>query len=412
MTKKQHFIIILILGALSTISPFSIDMYLPAFPSIASDLNTSVSHVQLSLTSYFVGIAAGQLIYGPLLDRFGRRIPLYIGLSIYVFASLLCAVSVTADQLIFLRLLQALGGCASMVASRALVRDIFPVSESARIFSLLMLVLAVSPMIAPTVGGYVSAAFGWHAVFIILAVITALILLASFFYLPAGRPPDTSVSLKPRPVITNFITVFKTPQFFTYALGGSFAAATTYAYISGSPAVFMGLYHIDEKTYGWIFAFIAAGIIGSSQVNRFLLKKFESEKLIFGALVWQLTTGLLLVAGTMNGWYDSWTMTILIFLFLCGQGFILPNSSALSLAPFTQHGGTASALLGALQLGVGAIASAIVSILDNHTAIPMSTVMFTCALLSFLILFFGHRNLQAKESVGDLEGFAGKVSVE
>jgi DHA1 family bicyclomycin/chloramphenicol resistance-like MFS transporter len=411
MTKKQHFIIILILGALSTISPFSIDMYLPAFPSIAADLNTSVSQIQLSLTSYFIGIAAGQLIYGPLLDRFGRRIPLYIGLSIYIVASLLCAVSLSADQLIALRLMQALGGCASMVASRALVRDIFPVSESAKIFSYLMLVLAVSPMIAPTVGGYVSTAFGWHSVFIILAVITGLILLASVFYLPAGRPPDPTVSLRPRPVVNSFISVLRTPQFYTYAVGGSFAAATTYAYISGSPAVFMGFYHIDERTYGWIFAFIAAGIIGSSQVNRFLLKRFESEKLIFAALVWQVSVGLLLVLGTMNGWYNSMTMTFLIFLFLCGQGFIIPNSSALSLAPFSQLAGTASALLGALQLGFGAVASAVVSVLHNRTAIPMSSVMLTCVILSLLILFFGHRNLHAKATEQEIEEYAADIGV-
>ncbi|MBD0287947.1 MAG: Bcr/CflA family efflux MFS transporter, partial [Flavisolibacter sp.] len=189
MTRKQHFITILILGALSTISPFSIDMYLPAFPSIAENLHAPMAQIQLSLTSYFIGISSGQLLYGPLLDRFGRKLPLYFGLAVYVLASVGCVFVQNAEALIGLRFVQALGGCVSLVASRALVRDLFPVSETARVFSLLLLVLAVSPMLAPTVGGYVTAAFGWHTIFIILAAIGVFILLACVFYLSEGRKP-------------------------------------------------------------------------------------------------------------------------------------------------------------------------------------------------------------------------------
>ena len=409
-SKKEHFFIILILGALSTVSPFSIDMYLPAFPSMANDLNTSVAKIQLSLTSYFIGIAAGQLIYGPLLDRYGRRTPLYVGLLIYIAASLACAASSSAENLIIMRLLQALGGCAGMVASRALVRDLFPVTETAKIFSLLMLVLAVSPMIAPTVGGYVTAAFGWQYVFIILAVITAMILVACFFFLPAGRAADPSMSLMPRAVISSFISVAKNPQFFTYAIGGGFASATTYAYISGSPDVFMGIYHVDEKTYGWIFSFIAAGIIGSSQVNRYLLKKFESENIIFTALIWQVLVGSVLFAGSINGWFNSWNMTLVIFLFLCGQGFIIPNAAALSLAPFSAMAGTASALLGAMQLGIGAVASAAVSFLHNKTSLPMTGIMILCVMCSLLIMFIGYRHL-CRASEGKIKEYAPDVGI-
>ena len=162
MKGKEKFLTILILGLLSAIGPFSIDMYLPGFPDIAADLNTTVAHVSLSLSSFFIGISFGQLIYGPLIDRFGRKKPLYVGLFIYLIASAGCAFASSADALIVLRLVQALGGCAGMVTSRALVRDIFPVSENAKIFSLLMLVVGVSPIIAPTLGGYVTAAFGWR----------------------------------------------------------------------------------------------------------------------------------------------------------------------------------------------------------------------------------------------------------
>lgn len=160
MTQKRYIFLIVTLGTLSAIGPFSIDMYLPGFPAIAKDMDTSVPHISLSLSSFFVGISAGQLLYGPLLDRYGRKKPLYFGLSLYIAASAGCAFATSADALILLRFLQAAGGCAGMVASRAMIRDIFLVTESAKVFSLLMLVIGVSPIIAPTVGGYVTSLFG------------------------------------------------------------------------------------------------------------------------------------------------------------------------------------------------------------------------------------------------------------
>ena len=187
MTSRQHFTLILILGALSTISPFSIDMYLPGFPAIADDLDTTIDVVQLSLTSYFIGIAAGQLLYGPLLDRFGRKKPLYAGLSIYVITSLGCALIHSVDALIIMRFLQAVGGCAGMVAAQALVRDIFPVEKTAQAFSWITLVIAISPMIAPAVGSYVAVAFGWQAIFLILASLALLLIAGVYFTLPAAK---------------------------------------------------------------------------------------------------------------------------------------------------------------------------------------------------------------------------------
>ncbi len=170
MQKKHKFLWILILGLLSAIGPFSIDMYLPGFPAIAKSLNTTVSHVSLSLSSFFIGICFGQFLYGPLLDRFGRKKPLYFGLSLYIIAAIGCALASSVNALIWLRLLQALGGCVGMVASRAMVRDLFPVEENAKVFSLLMLVVGVSPLIAPTLGGYITAEFGWDYVFGVLTV--------------------------------------------------------------------------------------------------------------------------------------------------------------------------------------------------------------------------------------------------
>lgn len=391
MTGKNKFFIILILGLLSAIGPFSIDMYLPGFPAIAKDLHTTTAYVSLSLSSFFIGISIGQLLYGPLLDRFGRKNPLYFGLVLYVLASIGCALCTSADALIAIRLLQALGGCAGMVAARAMVRDIFPVKENAKIFSLLMLVVAVSPIIAPTTGGYVTAMFGWQSIFIILAFIGFVTLVSVYFALPESRKPDVSVSLLPKPIIKSFLEISKVPQFYTYAFTGSIAAAGLYAYIAGSPHVFMELYHVTGEQYGWIFAIIAGGLIGSSQVNTLMLRKYTSEQIIRIALLCQSIAGITLFIGTIFHFVGLFSSIFLIFIFLSCQGFTFPNSSALSMAPFTFNAGRASALMGAIQLGIGAFTSALVSILHNESALPMTGVMAACAVLSFLVLLGGSR---------------------
>ncbi|QNF35340.1 Bcr/CflA family multidrug efflux MFS transporter [Adhaeribacter swui] len=394
MSPKKRFGIIFILGALATISPFSIDMYLPGFPAIARDLNTSIDQIQLSLTSYLIGIALGQLLYGPLLDRFGRKNPLYVGLVVYVLATIACAFTQTANTLIAMRFIQAIGGCAGMVAALALVRDLFPVNEIAKVLSLQTLVISVSPMIAPTVGGYVTAAFGWQFIFIVLAGIVAVVLIGIYFALPAGHPPDKTISLLPQPVLQNFYTVLKNPQFLTYMLAGGIGAAAPFAYISGSPDVFMNIYQVSEQEYGWIFALLAAAMIGSTQLNTPLLKWFSSEQLLTFALTLQTLVGAILVVGAWANWYDKYALIFLIFIFLAGQGLNVPNSSALSLTPFARQAGSASALLGCMRMGAGALASAAVSVLHNQTVLPMVSVMFFCAVLGFVILQIGKKQIK------------------
>ena len=397
MQKKDRFFTIFTLGLLSAMGAFSIDMYLPGFPDIARDLHTTVAHITLSITSFFIGISVGQMIYGPLLDKYGRKKPLYIGLAIYLVTSLACAFAPTANALIVIRFFQALGSCAGLVASRAYVRDIFPVSENAKVFSLLMLVLALSPIVAPTLGGYVSSSFGWQSIFYILATIAGLTLLLVLIKLPEGRKPDLSISLLPRPIIHGFLEVAKVPQFYTYAFAGAIASSGLYAY--GSPFVFMEMYHVSEKQYGWIFAIVAMGLIGASQVNTVLLRKYSSEQIIKATLFCQCLAGLALVLGTWFHFLGLYSTIFLAWVFLSTQGFAFPNSSALCLAPFTKNAGTASALMGALQLGIGALSTALVSIFNNGTAMPMAVVMCCCAVSSFLVLIWGRRKIEARYSI-------------
>ena len=316
MSPKKKFSLILVLGMITAIGPFSIDMYLPAFTNIAADLHTTVAHVSLSLSSFFIGISIGQFIYGPLLDRYGRKQPLYAGLTIYLVTSGLCAFAGSADSLIALRFFQALGGCAGMVASRAMVRDLFAVEDNAKIFSMLMLVVGVSPIIAPTLGGYLTASMGWHSVFVVLTIMAVVILAAVYFILPESKEPDPDYSLKPGAIVSRYITVLKEPQFYTYAFTGAIAAAGLYAYISGSPSVFMEIFKVSEKQYGWIFALVAGGLIVSSQLNSLMLKKYKSEQIIRVALFCQSLTGISLFVASLYGWIGLTGTIILALIFL------------------------------------------------------------------------------------------------
>lgn len=401
--KRNSFFIILILGLLSAIGPFSIDMYLPGFPAIAASLKTTVAEVTLSLSSFFIGISAGQFLYGPLLDRYGRKKPLYAGISLYLVASACCIFAKSVEVLILLRFFQALGGCAGMVASRAMVRDLFDVSENARVFSLLMLVVGVSPIIAPTLGGTIASTLGWKYIFAVLTAIAAIILIAVHFALPESRKPDKNFSLQPGPIVSGFLSVMREPQFYTYSLTGAIASAGLYAYIGGSPYVFMELFHVTDRQYGWIFAIIAMGLIGSSQLNSVLLRTYKSEQIIRIALILQATTGLCLLLVCLFGKPELFSTIFLIFLFLCCQGCVFPNSSALSLAPFSRNAGTASALLGGIQMCAGALTSAAVGWLSNRTAVPMAGMMAACAVTALSILLTGRRVIRYRAEQAVIE---------
>ncbi|MCQ6960210.1 multidrug effflux MFS transporter [Mucilaginibacter aquariorum] len=403
MTSKRYFLLIMILGSLTALGPFSIDMYLPGFSDIAKSLHTTTENVALSLSSFFIGISAGQLLYGPLLDKYGRKPPLYAGLGLYIIASVGCYFSDSIEMLIVMRFIQAIGSCAATVASIAMVRDIFPVKDSAKVFALLILVLGASPMIAPTVGGYVTAAFGWQLIFIILAVISVLITLAVIFFLPESYRADPSYSLKPKPIITGFIAVIKTPQFYTYAISGGIAFSGLFAYISSSPVVFMEVFKISSKTYGWIFALLSVGFIGSSQINSMLVKKYKSQQIVNAALIAMVIISALFLVGSMQNILGLVGTIIMIFLVLCCIGITSPNTSALALAPFEKNAGTASSLLGAFQMCIGSVVSVGVSLFNSQSSIPMSAVMLVASSVALLVLIVGRKNIKTRVEAKNAE---------
>jgi DHA1 family bicyclomycin/chloramphenicol resistance-like MFS transporter len=221
--------------------------------------------------------------------------------------------------------------------------------------------------------------------------------------LPESKKPDPTFSLRPRPIIDNFRRVITHPQFYTYALTGSLASAGLYAYLAGSPFVFMDLYHVTGQQYGWIFALIAAGLISSSQLNNLMLRWYRSEQIVRVVLCIQCFVALILVGGTVAGFLGLYGTIACIFLYLCCQGFSFPNSSALSMAPFTKEAGSASALLGAIQMALGASSSALVGLVSNGTAIPMGAVMAGCSITGFIILLVGRRVLAHKCKDSDVQ---------
>jgi DHA1 family bicyclomycin/chloramphenicol resistance-like MFS transporter len=395
MSQPTHnrVLIIVILGALSTISPFAIDMYLPAFPAIASALGTSTAKVSLSLSSYFAGMAAAQLFYGPLLDRFGRKLPLYAGLMLFIAASVLCLFSRNVESLIAMRFVQALGGCAAQVAAMAMVRDFFPAKETAKIISLLILVISASPLLAPSAGVYVAMHLGWQWVFIVLSAFVLLMLVISAWVLPEGHEPDRSISLRPLPILRNYGSVLKEPQFITYALSGAFAFSGLLVYVASSPIVFMEVFHASQQQFGAIFAGLSVGFIGSNQINVFLLRKFTSEQIFRATLLVECPVALLFLVGTIYGWFGLPATLVLLFISLSTLGLAYPNAAALALVPFERNIGSASAMLGFLQIGVSGVASASIGVFNSHTMMPVTLALAATSWIGLAILLIGRRHI-------------------
>ena len=370
-------------------------MYLPGFKAIAQDLHTDVASVSLSLSSFFIGISIGQLLYGPLLDKFGRKKPLYLGLTIYIISSVFCLLVTNNDQLIVLRFVQAIGSCAAAVAAIAMVRDLFSVEESPKVFASLLLVIALSPMLAPTIGSYLIVALGWKSIFVFLAIMALLMLIMVVLWLPESYKPDPNYSLKPKPILTNFLIVLKEPSFYTYALVSAVTFSGLFAYVSSSPIVFMNLYKVSETGYGWIFALLSVFFIGFSQINSYILKWFTSKKIVFWALLAQCLVSILFLVFALTDQLSLYKTITFIALFLGCLGFINPNASALSLAPFSKNAGSASALMGALQMGLGALASAVISLFAADVVWPMPAVMCGAALIGLFCLLIGRTQIKA-----------------
>lgn len=406
--KSRYLTLVLILGSLTALSPFSIDMYLSAFPMMAQEFHTSVAEVSMTLSSYFIGLASGQLFYGPLMDRFGRKKPLYGGLAIYIMASVGCALSKSVDTLIILRFVQAIGGCAAGVGAFAMVRDLFEPKESAKVFSSLILILGTSPLLAPTIGGYVAIYLGWQSVFYILAIASAILLIVVFTFLPESHDGDKNYALHPGTIAKTYLEILKEPQFYAYAVSGAMAFAGLFVYLAASPAIFMELFGISEQAYGWIFAFIAMGLVGMSQLNVVLIRKFTNEQILLASLSSLTLLSCIFLVSAATGFYNITSVVVMMFIFLSCLGLSNPNSAALAMAPFGSKAGSAASMMGFLQMGIGSLASVCVGIFKAQQLLPLAIIFVATSSLALMIMIVGSRQITKKIEVSekDLEPVA------
>ena len=385
---------ILILGALSAFGPLAIDFYLPGFPAMALAFGTDEKHVQLTLASYFLGLSLGQLAYGPVADRFGRRVPLLVGVTLFTLASLGCAFAPSLDWLIAARFVQALGGCAGMVLSRAIVSDKCDAVQSARVFSQLMLVMGLAPILAPMLGGVLVNSYGWQMIFLSLTGFSALSLLSIALGLPESMPAS-----HPRQPLSGALGQYKQLLsdriFLGHALTGGIAIAGMFSYIAGSPFVFIKLYGVPPEHYGWFFGSNAAGFILVAQVNARLLGK-SGPALLLSRAVWiYVLAALALWAVASVHTQSLWPLLVPLFICIASLGCIIPNSSACAMNGQGKRAGSASALLGCLQFSVAAGAAALVGVLHDGTAVPMAMVISLCGVLTVSISVLTRR-LQGK----------------
>ena len=375
---------IILLGSLTAIGALSIDLYLPTLPAIGREFAADAALVQRTMAAFFVGMAVGGLIYGPASDRFGRRPALLVGLAIYVLASLGCAFAPTIDWLVAGRFAQAIGACSGQVIARAVVRDRYHHQDSARIFSLLILVLGVAPLIAPTVGAWLVTFATWRAIFVALATVGVIIAASVAMRLTESRSAITAAQAADESVIASFAVLLRKRRLIGYLLAGSLNGATLFTYVASAPDLLITQYGFSAHAFAVAFAVIAVGVIGSSQVNRGLLARFDSNRILGVAGLVGGATGVGLVVAAVTG--GQWLTLVMLFVVLSSYGFIAANATAGALGVDTLRAGATSALIGSASFAVGAVGATIAGIFHDGTPRPMAVVMAVALIGSALAL--------------------------
>lgn len=362
-----------LLGALTALGPLGIDMYLPAFPAMGAELGASPAAIQRTLAVFLLGMAAGQLFYGPLSDRVGRRLPLFLGMVVFTLASIGCALAASAEALVWLRLAQALGGCVGVVVARAVVRDLCDERGAVRMMSMLMLAMGAAPILAPMLGGWLLAWLGWRAIFWVLAIYGAMALLVMYRWLPESLPVAQRRRDGLGQVMLVYFSLLKDRRFLAHALAGALPMAGLFAYLVGSPNLLMVVHGLGPVEYGMAFGANAFGLILASQVIARLVRRRQPASLLLGALSLLSLAGLGVVAAVLHG--GLLPLLAAFFLYLAFMGSVLPLASALAMAPMGRMAGSASALMGTIQFGIGAVAGAVLGAFGGTSALAMGVLI-------------------------------------
>ena len=391
---------LIVLGALTAIGPLSIDMYLPGLPSIGAELGADGGQVQLTLAIFLVGLTLGQLVYGPLSDRFGRKPPLYAGLAIYIFASIGTTFASDIHQIQFWRLLQGLGGCAGVVIARAGVRDRCDAAATARAFSMLTLVMGAAPILAPIIGSLLLSVAGWRAVFAVLALFGIALMVSVRFGMVETVDRRQTPPLRFGSVLRVYGELLCDRQFLLFTLSAGFGAAGMFAYISGSPFALIELNGLTPTQFSWAFGANAFGLIAASQLNGWLVSRVSMGRLLAVGLWIAALAAVVGVSGALLGYSGLLLLLPVFFLFLSGLGLVMPNAAAIALAQQGKRAGSAAALMGLLQYGMGTLAGAAVSLWHDGSALPVLAVVAVCGVGAWSCYFLFARHHLLTSSAG------------
>lgn len=378
--------LIFILALMSSIAPLSTDMYLPALSQVKQSFETSEFLTQLSLASFFVAFALGQLIYGPLSDIFGRKIPALVGIFLFMLSSLFCVIIDNIYVFIILRFFEALGGCAGVVIARAIVNDLFELKEAASIFALMMVFSALAPMLSPSFGGFLIEYFSWHSIFATLFGLGILLFLLIFFALKESVPHLKRQKFSHKETLKSYRFVLKDKPFILYVSCASLVLAAMFAYITGSSFVFINFFGLSERDFGLLFGLNALGFVIFANINAKMVRKIDSEKILFYALIIMLISTLILFVNSLIK-PNFWLFELSIFTSIALLGFIAPNTTTLAMARFKDHSGTASAVLGTSQFALAGVISFIVSAVGANTPVILALIMLICVVLANGVYF-------------------------
>jgi DHA1 family bicyclomycin/chloramphenicol resistance-like MFS transporter len=385
MMKSSFARTAIVLGLLSAVGPFAIDMYLPSLPAISADLHASDAAAQASLLSFFIAVAICQVVYGPVSDSFGRKAPLYFGTTLYVIGTIGCGFAPTIGWLVAARFVQGLGACAGMTIPRAIVRDLHTGHEAARLMSLIMLVFSVSPILAPVTGSLVTEFGSWRDIFWVIAVLGTASLAVAVFLLTETRPSAERISFDAKAIARNYLRLLRDRHYVGVVLIGGFGMSSFFAYLAGASFIYIDHFGLKPTQFSFVFSINAIAFIGMAHLTGRLGRRFGLPAVVNGALTFYLTTMSLLLALTLAGVDNVFVLAGLMFISFGAMGLVIPSTAALALENYGSTAGAASALMGTLQLVVGVVVVGVVSAFSTGKPLPVVLAMVVCALIAFLI---------------------------
>lgn len=385
-THRTPWGLMTLLGGLTALGPLAIDMYLPSLPAIGADLRAPSAEIQSTVAAFLAGMAVGQLFYGPASDRLGRKSPILVGLVIFIAASAGCALATSGEMLVGLRFVQALGGCAGAVVSRAVIRDKFDHTETARMLSLMTLIMGLAPIFAPLIGGFLLTVGGWRSLFWVMAGFAALLAAAVLLRMPETRSAETAAHARAEHPIRAYLSLLGQRRLVGYAAAGALNGAVLFTYIGSSPELLIGTYGISPSAFGWVFGTNAVAVIGAAQLNRRLLRRWTPDGVLARSSQLGVVAAALLALAAVTGVGERWSVLPLLFIVLGSYGLMQGNTMAGALSLDPRRAGSISALLGACAFAIGAAGSGLAGLLHDGTPRPMALVILAAMIGSAVAL--------------------------